>query len=167
MRLISERTPARQPVSWPSHAAAAVMVASAATAASLAGDGDTAWYRGLAKPPWQPPPWAFAVVWTPLYASIAYAGGRALARTRGARRRRLAASLGMNLAVNASWSWLFFRLRRPRLAAAATVLLDISNADLVLCTARTDRAAAWSLAPYTAWSLFATALAIDIGRRNS
>nr|WP_243769371.1 tryptophan-rich sensory protein [Streptomyces cyanogenus] len=24
---------------------------------------------------WQPPPWAFGVVWTPLYATIAYAGG--------------------------------------------------------------------------------------------
>ncbi|MEU4038557.1 tryptophan-rich sensory protein [Streptomyces collinus] len=24
---------------------------------------------------WEPPPWAFGAVWTPLYTTIAYAGG--------------------------------------------------------------------------------------------
>ena len=39
--------------------------------------------RDLAKPRWQPPPRAFGLVWTPLYASIAWAGGHALQRTTG------------------------------------------------------------------------------------
>ena len=38
-------------------------------------DPDSAWYRGLANRPWQPPPRAFGVMWPPWYASIAWAGG--------------------------------------------------------------------------------------------
>ena len=46
-----------------------------AAAGAWASDPDSAWYHGLAKPPWQPPPRAFGVIWPPWYASIAWAGG--------------------------------------------------------------------------------------------
>ncbi|WP_217919010.1 tryptophan-rich sensory protein [Actinomadura sp. BRA 177] len=36
---------------------------------------DSVWYQSPSKPPRQPPSWTFGVVWTPLYASIAWAGG--------------------------------------------------------------------------------------------
>ena len=52
---------------------AAVGITAAAGARAV--DPDSAWYRGLAKPPWQPSPKAFGVIWMPLYASIAWAGG--------------------------------------------------------------------------------------------
>ena len=31
---------------------------------------DSEWYQQLDKPSWQPPPIAFPLVWTPLYADI-------------------------------------------------------------------------------------------------
>lgn len=143
-------------------AAAAVTAAAGARAV----DPGSAWYRGLAKPPWQPPPQAFGLVWTPLYASIAWAGGHALQRTAGRQRNALIASLAANLAVNAAWNWMFFGLRSPKAGLAGTVLLDLSNAELIRRTARTDPQAAAALVPYALWCAFATALNADIARRN-
>ncbi|MGW8780867.1 TspO/MBR family protein [Streptomyces sp. NPDC055796] len=167
MRLISEDSRRiAPPVSWKRYAAAAVVVAAAATAGSVAVDADSAWYRSLRKPAWQPPSWAFGVVWTPLYASIAFAAGHALGRTRGREGARLAASFGVNLALNAGWTWLFFRRRSPRAALAGTLILDLSNAELIRRTSRTDPVAARALLPYSAWCVFATALNISLTRRN-
>ncbi|MGJ5760878.1 TspO/MBR family protein [Streptomyces galbus] len=146
--------------------ASAAVTAAAAVGASAV-DADSAWYRALRKPPWQPPPWSFGAVWTPLYASVAYAAGHALGRTRDTRRRRwLAASLAVDLALNAGWNRLFFGRRSPRAGLVGTLLLDLANADLLRRTAQVDRTAARALLPYTAWCGFATALNASLVRRN-
>jgi tryptophan-rich sensory protein len=149
------------------YGAAATAVAAAAATGAAAVDADSAWYRALRKPGWQPPSWAFGAVWTPLYATIAYAAGHALGRAEdGHRRRGLAASLAVNLALNAGWSWLFFARRSAAGGLAGALLLDVSNADLLRRTARVDRTAARALVPYAAWCCFATALNASIVRRN-
>ncbi|MEV7864039.1 TspO/MBR family protein [Streptomyces hirsutus] len=126
----------------------------------------SAWYRTLRKPS-QPPPWAFGAVWTPLYATITYAAGHSLCRAGDARqRRRLAGSLAVNLGLNAGWNWLFFARRSPTAGLAGTLLLNLSNADLLHRTARVDRTAARALLPYVAWCCFATALNASITRLN-
>ncbi|OPC84713.1 TspO protein [Embleya scabrispora] len=142
-------------------------VAATAVIGARAVDPDDAWYRRLDKPPWQPPGWAFGAVWTPVYASVAAAGGRALRRTGGAPRTALAAGLATNLALNAAWNWMFFRLRSPIAGLVGTLALDASNAHLIRLTARADPTAAALLAPYTAWCAFATVLNADIARRNT
>ncbi|MEU8105345.1 TspO/MBR family protein [Nonomuraea muscovyensis] len=53
-------------------------VAAGAAIGARSTDSRSPWYRKLRKPPWQPPPQAFGLVWTPLYALLAYAGARAL-----------------------------------------------------------------------------------------
>jgi tryptophan-rich sensory protein len=53
------------------------------------------------KPSWQPPSRAFGMIWTPLYASIAWAGGRALRQADDRQRSALMTSLAANLALNA------------------------------------------------------------------
>jgi tryptophan-rich sensory protein len=151
---------------WVTYALTSVAVGVTAAAGARAVDPDSAWYRGLAKPPWQPPPRAFGVIWTPLYASIAWASGRALRRAGGRQRIALIASLAANLTLNAAWNWMFFGLRSPRAGLTGTVLLDISNAGLIRRAARTDPGAAASLVPYTLWCAFATVLNADIVRRN-
>src|SRR4051794_6705852 len=148
------------------HAAAAAAVAATAIAGGRAVNTGTAWYRTLDKPPWQPPSWAFGVVWTPLYASIAWAAGHAVLRTRGPARREVATAYAVNLATNAAWTWLFFGRRSVLGGLVGTVALDVSNADLIRRTARYDPAAARALVPYAAWCLFATALNASIAARN-
>ncbi|UNX54660.1 tryptophan-rich sensory protein [Georgenia sp. TF02-10] len=156
----------------------AAAAATAVVGSAAAGPGST-WYRKLAKPSWQPPPAAFPVVWTALYADLAVTSAVALealadrGRADGGRtgdgdhapaayRRALA----VNLVLNAVWPWLFFRARRPWLAAAECLVLTASTSDLVRRTGRADRAAGRALAPYAAWCAFATALSTAIARRN-
>jgi benzodiazapine receptor len=144
--------------------------AAAVTAAALAGAASTGprsrWYEGLEKPSWQPPPQAFGLVWTPLYALIAVAGARVLDRTTGDERRAFRRAYGRNLALNAAWTPLFFGAKAPVAALVDVAALNVSNADLLRRAWRADRPAAACVAPYVAWTCFATALNAAIVRRN-
>ncbi|WP_329042821.1 tryptophan-rich sensory protein [Streptomyces sp. NBC_00178] len=166
MRLMGEGE--RRPSSgrWKVYVRSAAAVTVAAAGGSWAVAPDTRWYRSLSKPSWQPPAWAFGAVWTPLYASIAWAGGRALLAARAEDRRALAVSLGVNLTLNTTWAVLFFRLRSTKAGLVGTALLDVSNAELIARTARADRAAGLALIPYAAWCGFATCLNASLTRRN-
>ncbi|MFE2537868.1 TspO/MBR family protein [Streptomyces sp. NPDC059371] len=164
MRLLSEgQAPSR---SWAPYVVTAAAVSAAAVAGAAAVDPNSTWYEHLEKPAFQPPPWAFGAVWTPLYASIAWAGGHALQQARGRNRSALAASLGVNLVLNTAWNWLFFRRQSPKAGLVGTLLLDMSNIALISRTAGADRAAARALLPYAGWCAFATVLNGAIVRRN-
>lgn len=154
---------------------AAATVATAA-AGGVATDPDGGWYRGLRKPDWQPPAIAFPVVWTALYADLAVSSAVALDSNDApstpaseTRRRELATyrgALAANLILNASWSWLFWRGRRPWLAAAECAVLTASSAELVRRTYKLNRGAGAALAPYAVWCGFATALSTAIAKLN-
>ena len=91
-------------------------VAATAAVGASATDPGSEWYAGLDKPPWQPPPAAYGLVWTPLYAALAVAAARAHDRLPTGEKSRFAAAFAANLALNAGWNWLFFRARSPRLS---------------------------------------------------
>ncbi len=144
----------------------ALSVTATAVAGGVATDPDSTWYRALRKPPWQPPPPAYGLVWTPLYADLAVVSARTLDGLEDAPRAAFARALAANLVLNAGWNVLFFRARRPWLAAAECAVLTLSAADLVRRAAAVDRRGAAALAPYPAWCAFATALTAAIARRN-
>jgi benzodiazapine receptor len=151
-------------------AGTSLAVTAAATIGGVSGDFRSAWYRSLDKPGWQPPGAVFPVVWTVLYTDIAVAGARVadqLARRgRLPERRAFLTALGVNLALNAAWTPLFTRARRPTAAAVECGVLALSGVDLVRRAARADAPAAAALAPYAAWCAFATVLSGVIARRN-
>jgi tryptophan-rich sensory protein len=143
-------------------------VAATVLAAGLGGvatDPGSAWFRALGKPRWYPPAATFGIVWTALYAGMAWAGGELLDRA-GADRAAFARAGAVNLALNAAWTPLFFRAHRPWAAAAECALLTGSTADLVRRAAPVSRPAAAVLVPYAAWTAFATVLSAAIARRN-
>lgn len=158
----------------------AAATAATAAAGSVATEPDSRWYRRLRKPAWQPPALAFPLVWTALYADLAVSSAAALdsrddagppnGQPGGERRQReiraYRGALTANLLLNAAWSWLFWRSRRPWLAAAECAVLAASSTDLVRRTYRLNRAAGVSLAPYAAWCGFATALSAAVARLN-
>jgi benzodiazapine receptor len=123
------------------------------------------WYQALAKPAFNPPDWIFAPVWSALYLMIAIAGWRAWRRG-GGEVRGVLTVYAVQLALNLSWSLVFFgaRLIGPALAVIAALLAAIVvNAFLFW---RIDRAAGALLVPYAAWVCFAALLNAALWRLN-
>jgi benzodiazapine receptor len=144
----------------------AVGAAAAATAGSLASAPKSDWYQSLDRPRWQPPPAAFPIVWTPLYALIAIAAARALDRLHGAERHRFRRAYGTDLVLNAAWTAIFFRARQPKLALLEMQALNATNLALLRRAWRADHTAGLALLPYVAWTGFATVLNGAIVARN-
>ena len=152
-------------------AATSTTVAATAVAGSVASqDVGGAWYRRLDKPAFQPPGAVFPVVWTALYTDIAATTAKAssVLRERGEHSRAagLHRALGLNLVLNASWSWVFFRFHRLGPAVAVAGALAASSTDLTRRVRQADPRAGVALAPYAAWCTFATVLSAAIWRRN-
>lgn len=124
------------------------------------------WYRSLRKPPYQPPPQAFPLVWPVLYADIAIVSSNALdemERTGLRRERRgYVAALTVNLVLNAGWSWLFFNRRLLGTSAVAAAVLACSSADLASRAVAVSGARAAPLALYPLWCAFAALLSAHV-----
>lgn len=113
------------------------------------------WYAGLRKPGWTPPNWAFPVVWSVLYIAIAWSAW-IMVRAEGW-------SVFMmvwvaQLAINASWSWLFFGKRRMDLAFGNVCVLWLSIALLIALAWPVSSLASLLLVPYLVWVTIAAAL---------
>jgi translocator protein len=143
-----------------------LMTAAAAALGSRGSTPGSDWYASLDKPDWQPPGYAFPLVWTPLYGLIAWGTGRMVERAAPQDRARLLALTGADLAANAGWSWAFFTMRSPRNGLAVIAVLNVLNIAIVRQAVARDKSAAAALVPYVLWTGFATALNVSIWRRN-
>ncbi len=131
----------------------------------LFGPGD--WYKGIVKPSWTPPGWVFGPAWTLLYLLIGISGYLAWESSDGAQRNLAFAVFGVQLLLNALWSWIFFGLHQPGLALLEIVtLLAVIVLNIVLFLP-ISRAAGLVLIPYALWVSFATALNFSIWRLNA
>jgi benzodiazapine receptor len=113
------------------------------------------WYAGLAKPPFNPPNWIFAPVWTLLYIMVAVAGWRTWQR--GPRSAAMAVWF-IQLALNFVWSPVFFGAHRIGGALAVIVALLAAIIAFIVMAWPRDRIAALLFTPYAAWVAFATLL---------
>jgi tryptophan-rich sensory protein len=147
--------------------ATGLAVGAAAGIGAAATTPEAGWYADLDLPPWQPPPLAFPLVWTPLYADLAVVSALGLERMSEPERRAYVRALAANLVLNAGWSVLFWRVRRPWLSTAWCALLVGSSADLARRLRHTDPRLGAALAAYPTWCTFATALNAEIARRNA
>jgi benzodiazapine receptor len=149
----------------PTLAFTSVLSATAAVVGSLGVRTDTLWYRTIDKPRWQPPGAVFPIVWTPLYAGIAYGTARA-ADAEPASRDRFLALTAADLTLNAGWNWAFFDRQSPPAGMAVITALHVMNVALLRQAKARDDRAATALAPYVAWTAFATLLNASIWWRN-
>jgi tryptophan-rich sensory protein len=123
-------------------------------------------YLQLHRPPWAPPAWLFAPVWSALYFLMAIAAWLVW-RAHGFHRARAALSLFvLQLAANAIWTWLFFVWRQGALAFAEILLLWALIAGTVVAFWRLQPLAGMLLVPYWAWVTFACALTFAIWKLN-
>lgn len=151
-------------------ATSGALVAGAAVAGSIASEPDATWYTGLTKPAWQPPPAAFPIVWTTLYATTAATSAAVLNELdrRGAEEEAAAyrKALATNMALNGAWSWLFFRAHN---LPASTIGAGVLAANTITLARRAGVVAprfGRLLAPYALWTSFATVLAAVVWRLN-
>ena len=124
------------------------------------------WFDALAKPSFMPPGWAFPVAWTTLYILLGLSLAMIL-NARGARGRGIAVTLFLvQLALNYSWSPIFFAAHKVGLALLVIVAIIVLTAVTAWLFARIRKAAGWLLLPYLAWLCFAATLNYQIGRLN-
>ena len=123
-------------------------------------------YQTLAKPSWAPPAWVFGPAWTILFVLMAASAwlvvkGRALSSSRAE-----LTLYGVQLVLNAAWTWLFFHWH---LGAAAFVEVLILLAMVVITARAFHRVkplAGWLMAPYIVWVSFASALTFSVWQGN-
>lgn len=140
------------------------VVAVAGTFASYFDPGS--WYQGIAKPSFTPPSWIFPVVWPILYLLMAIAAWliwKDFGFTEG---RRPLKWFGVQLALNAAWSWLFFGRHGIASALAEIALLWIAILFTLLLFWKKNRWAGLLMLPYLLWTTYALALNYAIWQLN-
>ena len=124
------------------------------------------WYPTLLKPAGTPPAWVFGPVWSTLYLLMGTAAWLVW-RQRTAADVTLALTLFFaQLALNATWSFVFFGLREPGLALLEILALLAAILATMTNFAQLSRLASWLMVPYVAWVLYATFLNFGIWRLN-
>jgi len=121
------------------------------------------WYDGLTKPTWNPPRWAFPVVWTTLYLFSAYAAYRvALVPGCG----QALAFWGLQIALNTLWTPVVFGAHRLGAGVVIIIALLLSVFAVMVSFFGIDFWAGLLILPYVAWVALATALNFWLWRNN-
>ncbi|MGD9403038.1 MAG: tryptophan-rich sensory protein [bacterium] len=117
------------------------------------------WYAFANKPPFSPPDWIFAPVWTGLYILMAVA--LFLIWRKGIDFPGVAVAIwafAVQLLLNGLWTPVFFGLRAPLAGLVVIGLLWVAILITIVKFFALSRAAAVMLIPYLAWVSFATAV---------
>ena len=112
------------------------------------------------------PPFAaflFPVVWTILYALMGFSAYLVYrSEDSGSDRSTALGFYFIQLAVNFSWSIIFFRFRLFLLAALTALLLALLVAGMILAFRKVSKTAAYINIPYLVWMTFAAYLAFGV-----
>ena len=126
---------------------------------ALTMDSVKTWYAELSKPSFNPPDWAFGVVWPILYLMMGVAAF--LIWRKGIESRQVRVALGLfvlQLFLNGIWTPIFFGLHMMGLALAEIILLWLAILATIVSFWRISKSAAYLLIPYILWVSFAIAL---------
>ena len=134
------------------------LVGSVFTFPSIAG-----WYAGLRKPAFTPPSWLFGPAWTALYLLMGVS--LYLVWRKGLKRKGVKEAMemsGVQLALNALWSLLFFGLHSPLYGLIGIIALWFAIVATIIKSYRVSRTAGILLLPYILWVTFALALNLGV-----
>lgn len=125
-----------------------------------------AWFAALQKPFFMPPGWAFPVAWSTLYAMLGVSLAMILASPPSDRRRNGLIVFFVQLALNFSWSPIFFAGHDIGLGKLVIFLMAAIAAAAAGQFYRTRPLAGLLMLPYLAWLVFAAALNAAIEALN-
>jgi len=117
------------------------------------------WYASLQKPSFAPPNWLFGPVWITLYTLMGIS--LYLVWNKGLKNKLVKKGLlifGIQLALNALWSFLFFGLRSPLYGFIEIIVLWIAIGFTILKFYRISKNATFLLLPYITWVTIAAVL---------
>lgn len=120
------------------------------------------WYAQLIKPSLNPPSWVFGPVWVVLYFLMGVSLFLVWQQRRKCRIKTPLIIFGVQLLLNALWSFFFFSLHSFELALLDIILLWLAILSTIIFFSRLSRPAAWLLVPYLLWVSFAVYLCASI-----
>ena len=137
-------------------------VASSVTRPQIAG-----WYSTLVKPSFNPPAWLFAPVWACVYVLIAVSAYLVWQQRDGSTNYLTARAVYIiQLALNFSWSIVFFGLHAIPAALLIIILLWLIIVLNIRWFGKVSKTAGWLLLPYFLWVSYATLLNFSIYTLN-
>ena len=116
------------------------------------------WYTSLDKSDLNPPGYVFGIVWPILYilmmvsAFISY--------------KKVFIVFNIQLVLNASWSWLFFKFQMPLVSLLDIYLLIALNIFILMLMFKESKLAFLLFIPYVVWISFASYLNLFIVINN-
>ncbi len=122
------------------------------------------WYAKLKKSSLTPESYIFPIVWTLLYIMIAISGYKYISEN--SEDAYGITIFSIQLFFNVIWTYLFFTLRKTKLALVDIGLLWVSLALTIKQFYKKSRIAAYLLIPYFAWVTFAGYLNYYIVKNN-
>lgn len=125
------------------------------------------WYSTLVKPSFNPPPWIFGPVWTLLYTLMAIAAWRVWLKGGWREQQRPLTLYLAQLALNASWTPVFFALHQLGWALVVIIALWLLIFATMRAFSSVDRTAGILFVPYLLWVSFASFLNFTLWRLNS
>lgn len=155
--MIAPALPLPRTARWVGWLAFVVLCNGVGLLSSLAVD-EPALYAQLAKPSWAPPTWLFAPVWLMLYTLMGTATYLVWSHTTGSLRNRALAIFGVQLALNALWTPIFFGAHQFGIALVVIIAYWISVAATVSVYGLLVPVAGWMVVPLWIWVSYATAL---------
>lgn len=123
-------------------------------------------YAQLQQPEFAPPSWVFAPVWTALYTLMGTAAFLVWHRCSGERRRAPMIAFGIQLALNAAWTPVFFGLQAFTAAFVLLLAIWVAVGAMTILFARRVPLAGALVLPLWAWVTFAAILNGAIVRLN-
>lgn len=123
-------------------------------------------YSEITQPPLSPPALVFPIVWAVLYALMGISAYMIFVGRNPMRKNALIV-WAVQLAVNFSWSIIFFRFRLLTLAAITAVILAFLVGIMVYMFAKIKKSAGIINIPYLLWSIFAAYLAAGTAILNN
>jgi tryptophan-rich sensory protein len=125
--------------------------------------GSGSWYESLVKPAFNPPSWVFAPAWTTLYILMGIALFLVIMEGRKGSDVRIPLVLfGIQLVLNAIWSFAFFGLESPLAGVIVILLLWVFIAATMVTFYPVRKLATVLLIPYILWVSFASVLNYSI-----
>lgn len=122
-------------------------------------DTDSAWYRGLTEPAWQPPDVVFGIIWPLNYLALAVVGVL-VSRSRPGIAARMLGVFAVSAVFAVGWAYLFGQQESLGWSAASLVIATLLTWTLLALAWRAGKGYALGLIIYAAWMTLASSLAI-------